>query len=148
MERSNISYGGKKSRLSELEYHWKNRKWLLMNGEAIPNMHLFGTYKVSWVFTKPPLYVFNIIYAHLHICYLISLLCMDVYLFYSGNIYLKSLTFCRGDSHLLFSREILEWRLYNLNAVGNEVSHDAGNIPRKFALKNGSKQPFHNIIFS
>lgn len=73
---------------------------------------------------------------------------MDVYLFYSGNIYLKSLTFCSGDSHLLFSREILERRLYNLNAVDNEVSLDAGNIPRKFALKNGSKRPFHNIIFS
>lgn len=37
--------------------------------------------------------------------------------------------------------------MYNLNAVGNEVSHDAGNIPRKFALINGSKQPFHNIFF-
>lgn len=69
--------------------------------------------------------------------YLISLLCMDVYLFLFRKYILKIINFLKGCSHLLFSREILEWRLYNLNAVGNEVSHDAGNIPRKFALING-----------
>lgn len=47
---------------------------------------------------------------------------------------LKIINFFRGGSHFPFSREILEQRMNNLNAVGNEVSHEH---PRKFVLING-----------